>query len=456
MKRPFGRAAISVIAALVVAASGVAARSGGIEPEQLRCEYVVDPLGVDSPKPRLFWIDAGGERGQKQTAFQILASSSVKLLARAKGDLWDSGRVDSGDSIQIQYGGVELKTAQQVFWKVRVWDANGRISGWSLPGTWTMGVLDPSDWRATWIAAPDTNIPSLLLRREFDVKRGLRRALVNLCGLGQYELTLNGRKCGDDLLSPGWTKYDKTCLYDTRDITSLLHTGANAVGIMLDSGMYDVRSTDPRRFAPPGFVPYSFGPLMAIAQLRLEYEDGTVDIVGTDERWRVARGPVVFSSAFDGEAFDARRVRSGWDRPRFDDSAWPRAQPVAGTGGTLRGLSCAAPPIRSFEVFKPISARRLAEGVTTYDFGQNAALMPRIAVTGPAGAVVRIVPSELVKPDGSLDDTLCGGNTDWTYTLRGGGSGKLVSKVFLPWRAVSAGALPSRAVGRGPVRGQVH
>ena len=291
-----------------------------------------------------------------------------------------------------------------------------------------MGILDNSDWKANWIAAPDTNFETLLLRREFAVKPALKRALVNICGLGQYELTINGKKSGNDLFSPGWTKYDKTCLYDTRDITSLLRAGENAAGIFLGTGMYNMRDT--KRFVPPGNSPCTFGPLKAIAQLRLEYADGSVEIIGTDENWRAAPGPITFSSIYDGEDFDARLVQHGWDKANFDDSKWQPAQTAGGPGGKLQGLSCAAPSIQSFEVFKSIAARQPTDGVTVYDLGQNAALMPRIVVTGPAGAAVRIVPSELVKLDGSLDNTACGGKTWWTYTLSGKGAEDWFPKFF--------------------------
>ena len=393
----------------------------------LSCDYAVNPLGVDSPNPRLFWKLESRERGQKQMAYQILVASSGKNLAEDDGDLWDSGKVDSGETIQVSYGGRKLKSAQQVFWKVRAWDAGGKVSAWSQPATWTMGVLADSDWQAKWISAPATNFETLLLRREFTVKPGLKRALVNLCGLGQYELSLNGKKAGDDLLAPGWSKYDRTCLYDTRDVTKFLHQGKNAAGIFLGCGMYDVHNTTPQRFVP---VPYTFGPLQAIAQLRLEYADGSVEIIGTDENWRVAPGSITFSSIYGGEDFDARLVEGGWDQANFNDSKWQSAQTTGGPGGKLCGLSCAAPPIRAFEVLKPISTRQLTNGARIYDLGQNAALMPHIAVKGPAGAVVRIVPSELLKPDGRLDDTTCGGKSYWTYTLKGTGTETWFPKFF--------------------------
>jgi hypothetical protein len=400
--------------------------SSQILPVDLRCEYVVNPLGVDEASPRLFWKLASDERGQRQTCYQILVGSTPETLAQDKGDLWDSGRMKSDATLQIPYAGKPLRSSQPVFWKVRVWDKSRKVSDWSSPAMWTMGILSANDWHAQWIASP-TNCETLLLRREFTVKAGLRRALVHVCGLGQYELTLNGSKVGDDLLSPGWSKYDKTCLYDTHEITSQLHAGQNAVGLFLGNGMYNVKETGRyTKFAN------SFGPLKAIAQLRLEYADGTVEIIGTDEQWRVAPGPITFSSIYGGEDYDARLNPIGWDKPGFDDATWSAAKVVQGPGGKLAGLSCAAPPIRAFEILKPVSSHVLRTNVTIYDLGQNAAIMLRLQVSGQRGDIVKITPSELLKADGSLDRR---SNTDgrpvfWQYTLAGDVTETWVPKFF--------------------------
>ena len=166
--------------------------------------------------------------------------------------------------------------------------------------------------------------------------------------MGEYELTLNGKKVGDDFLSPGWTKYDKTCLYDTRDITAQLKAGTNAVGIELGNGMYNV--TGGGRFTK---FKGSFGPQKAIAQIRLEYEDGSVQFIGTDESWRVAPGPITFTMIYGGEDCDARLSQRGWNTPGFNDSQWAHAVITSGTGGELRGLSCAAPPLKFLRFTNP-------------------------------------------------------------------------------------------------------
>jgi alpha-L-rhamnosidase len=386
------------LAALMATFAGPALSREALTPGHLRCEYVVNPMSVDLPHPRLFWVDKSRERGQNQSAYEILAASSAKKLADCQGDLWDSGKVDSEETIQIPYTGQPMKSSQQVFWKVRVWDKAGKASGWSQPASWTMGLLSADGWHAQWIAAP-TNCESLLLRHDFVVKPGLERAVAFVCGLGQYEMSLNGEKVGDDFLSPGWTDYRKTCLYDTRDITSLLHKGKNAVGLFLGNGMYNVERL-PGRFTK---FKGSFGPLKAIAQIQLEYADGTIQIIGTDDHWRTSPGPITFDSIYGGEDFDARRVQAGWNEAGFDDSQWQAAQAVEGPGGGLKGLSCAAPPIREFQIHRPVAVRKLADGDRVYDLGQNAAHVLKISVTGPAGSRVQLFPAELADADGSAN-----------------------------------------------------
>jgi len=421
-----------------------------LSPSNLRCDYVINPLGVDSPNPRLFWTVASKQRGQHQSAYQILTASSPELLARDVGDLWDSGKVASDETIQIPYTGQPLKSSQRVFWKIRVWDADGKVSAWSKPATWTTGVLSPDDWQARWITAPNTNFETLLLRHDFTVKPRLTRALVNVCGLGQYELTFNGTKAGDDILSPGWTKYDRTCLYDTRDITPLLHRGKNAAGLFLGNGMYHVHGG-------PRFTKFkgSFGPLTAIAQIRLEYADGSVETIGTDDQWRSTPGPITFSHIYGGEDFDARLVQPGWDKPGFDDSKWETVLVVHGPGGSLKGLSCAAPPIREFQIHKPVAAHTLTDGDVVFDLGQNAAHVLQIRVSGPAGSSVRLLPAELTNEDGAITQGSMGvgrrGPVWCEYTKATDGTETWSPKFFyVGCRYVQAQFIPARTNGEPP------
>ncbi len=267
---------------------------------------------------------------------------------------------------------------------------------------------------------------SLLARREFGLGTSpIRRATVHISGLGHYELFLNGHKVGRDLLAPGWTKYDRTCLYDTFDVTGLLKKDANAIGLILGNGMYNVPGGRYIKFKG------TFGPIKAIAQLRLEYRDGRIETLGTDDQWRVASGPITFSCVYGGEDYDARLEPKGWSLPRFDDSGWEPAQVVGGPGGRLRGLTCAAPPIKTWEALKPVRTIRLKPDLAVYDLGQNASLMPRLQARGPAGSVVRITPAELLRDDGTVDrGSVGGGKAYWQYTLDGSGRESWFPKFF--------------------------
>ena len=565
--------AVAFAGALIV----VQARAAGLTAYALRCDSAENPPGVDSAPPRLSWKLRSDTRGARQTAWQVLVASSAENLARHTGDVWDSGIVKNDGQLGIAYSGRALRSTEQVFWQVRVWDGDGQPSAWSEPATWTMGLLAATDWLARWITHPgqlerlranlgfhsenasdpnttkwiqldlgaprridevrlhavrrsvterlgfpqrfkievsdnpamrdartvadstakdfanewvsDYTLPAggaearylritapqlrvttgvaslafsqievisggknvalgaavtasdsleqapwsaaavvdglentgakagdnstILLRRAFTVRSGLRRALVNACGLGQQELTLNGRRIGDELLTPGWTDTAKTCLYDTHDITALLQPGANVFGLTLAGGMYNVPAPGGRytKFTSQARA------LVAIAQLRLEYADGAVEIIGTDDRWQAALGPTTYAHVYAGEDFDARLAAQ--------EPEWRTAVAVAGPGGVLRGSSHAAPALSAHESLRPVMVKELRPGVTIYDLGQNASIMPRLRVHGVAGAEVKIIPAELVKADGSVDrGSVGGGNAWWGYTLNGRAEGE--------------------------------
>ena len=305
---------------LSVAAPYVSAAESALAPADLRCEYTRNPLGVDTLKPRLSWkleVANPAPRGQKQSAYRVLAASSLETLRQNQGDVWDSGRIVSDQSQQVAYEGKSLSSAQQLFWKVQAWDQTGAASRWSEPAQWTMGLLAPEDWRAQWIAAaspveaggPNPALP--LFRRTFTVSQPLRRAVVYVCGLGFYELHLNGQRVGDSVIDPGWSDYRKGCLYASGDVTGQIKRGSNALGVMLGNGMYNVTGGRYVKFKG------SFGPPKFILHLRLEFEDGTSAVVASDGSWKTAPGPIQFSCIYGGEDYDARREPRGWDQPGF-------------------------------------------------------------------------------------------------------------------------------------------
>ena len=403
--------------ALVVSASNAQAA----EVQNLRCEYKQDPLGIDVVKPRLSWKISSERRGELQTAYRVLVASSPEALARDQGDCWDSGKVSSDQSLHVDYAGRPLISRQQCFWKVRAWDRDDKPSAWSAPARWAMGLLAPDDWRAQWIAAvpdggsssssPSRSLP--IFRREFQTAKPVARAVLYACGLGQAEFRLNGRKIGDDLLEPGWTNYRKTCLYQSYDVTGMIHRGRNALGVLLGNGMYNVTGGRYTKFTG------SFGPPKLIAQLEIDYADGTRDLVVTDAGWKLAPGPITFSCIYGGEDYDARLDRPGWDEPRFNETSWTAASITKGPGGRLAGVSEAAPPIRAMKIFTPVKKTRLKPGVWLYDLGQNCSLLPRLTVAGPAGARITIETGEKFQGDRFVG--ACDRMASFNYVLRGHG-----------------------------------
>ena len=424
--KTFTPAAI-VLALLLVGPGTSVAAPPGLRPAHLLVDGASRPLGIDAAAPRLSWRLESAARGERQTAFRILVASTQELLGRDQGDLWDSGRVASDETSGVSYAGRPLPSFARAYWKVHVWDKDGKETPWSGVETWTMGVLGAPDWRASWIGAPAGQPPSdaMLLRREFAVRPGLVRAIVYVCGLGTYEMTIDGRRVGEDLLTPGWTKFDKTCLYDAYDVTPLLQAGRNGVGLLVANGFFNVRAGRYAKFKG------TFGPIRAIALLRLEYAGGAAEYVGTDASWRRHASPLTFSCMYGGEDYDARLEARGWDGPGFDDAAWAAAAVLPGPGGALRGASFAAPPVRAFERLKPAAVRKFGPGGAVYDLGQNAPVMLALEAGGPAGSSVRVTPAELVKPDGTVDrGSSGGGESYWQYTLAGRGRETYRAKFF--------------------------
>jgi alpha-L-rhamnosidase len=433
MKIPFQRLVrsglwLALVAGLLTAGVPIAA---AVTVDTLVCEYRTNPLGIDAAAPRLSWIPRSSQRGETISAYQIQVASSAAILATNVGDLWDSGKVLSSENAQNFYAGKPLTSWQQIFWQVRLWNGAGVASPWSSPATWTAGVMKTADWSAQWItpSTAATDVGSTLLRHNFTTKPGLVRAVISAAGLGQYEMSFNGARVGTDVISQGWTLYNKTVTYDTYDVTSLLQSGNNTVAFWLGNGMYNIPGNSGRYTK----ITQSFGPRQAYAQLHLVYSDGSVQTVATaaDGTWKWSAGPVTFNTTYGGEDYDARLEQAGWNQPTFNDAAWTAVSTTTGPGGVLRGTSSGAPPIRvqqTFNVVTPALSPTTASVV--YDFGQNAAQWPTLTVHGSAGATVTLTPSELGTPGVSGSISPIVSPVYYTYTLKG--SPASVPETFTP------------------------
>ncbi len=392
MKHP-----ILTLLALCAASTGTL-YAGTLSPSNLRCEYLDNPLGIDVLQPRLSWVLTSDERAAKQTAYQILVASSGSALETGQADLWDSGKVTSAETAQIRYSGKALASHQQAAWKVRVWDGKGQVSE-SKPATWEMGLLKPDAWNAKWIArTTDTNTnPAPLLRRAFNLDGQIKQARAYICGLGYYELYLNGGKIGDHVLDPGYTRYDRRALYVTYDVTNPLKRGANAIGVILGNGWYDCHTKAVWKFHE---APWRAAPKLLL-HLRVDYTDGRSETIVSDESWKCSTGPIVFDSIYGGETYDARLEKPGWANPDYNAADWEPVKIVDAPSGQLTAQMM--PPIKIDLTLKPAKLTEPKPGVFIFDIGQNLAGIAELTVSGPAGTRVQMRYGERLSPEGTLD-----------------------------------------------------
>jgi alpha-L-rhamnosidase len=374
----------------------------------LRCEYRTNPLGIDVIQPRLSWVLEGDGRGLRQTAYRILVATSASVLAKNRGDLWDSGKVASSRTAHVVYEGKKLTSRMECFWKVCAWDGDGKQTQWSKSACWTMGLLKKSDWKVKWISMePEllaklggiTNIaketpPPPYLRREFTLARKVVKATVYASARGLFDMQINGQKVSSDIFAPEWTDYFKRLNYRTYDVTGLVKKGANAIGAVLGDGWY------------AGYVGWQksrgrYGlQTRLVAQLEVEYADGSRETIATDKSWKTALGQIRYSDFMKGESYDARLEMKGWSEAGFDESQWHKVQVVEAPEAAL--VWQASEPVLVTQEFKPVSMTEPTPGVYVYDIGQNIAGFVRLKVKAPAGTAVQIRHAERLNPDGTI------------------------------------------------------
>lgn len=389
----------------------------GVRVDLLRCEARTQPLGVDDVKPRLSWVIASKERSQRQAAYRVLVASSEKLLAAGRGDMWDSGKVVSSETLGIIYAGQSLESGLRCYWKVQVWDQNGHPSRWSEPSWWEMGLLRPADWTGQWVndgksnptndAAFYEDDPAPLFRRELKLGKPVRRARLYISGLGYYEASLNGQRIGDQVLDPGWTMYGQRVFYSTYEVSNQLRKGNNCLGVTLGNGWWNplpLRLWGQRNFREE----LATGRPRFIAQLNIEFADGTTQSIASDTAWKVADGPLRRNSIYLGEVYDARQELPGWNKAGFDDSAWRAAGPATEVIGPLQAQP--QPPIRVRDTFYAMRVTEPQPGVFIYDLGQNFSGWAGFRFRAPAGTKIVLRYGELLNQDGTLNPltSVCG------------------------------------------------
>ena len=381
-----------VVAALcactLLSCAGSSGRGDGkIVVKELRCEYLVDPVGIDADKPRFSWVLESVQRAEKQTAYQIIVAGSAEKAARNEPDKWDSGKVVSSRSVNVEYGGSALGSGEVCWWKVRCWDKDGNAGPFSDVARFEMGLLRESDWQGKWIGA-ERGVSSPLLRREFAIGKRPARARLYVSGLGWSEVYINGKKVGDNVLDPATSEYHKHILYVTHDVTELLRPGANAIGVMLGNGWY----------CEPGYPVYGDSPRVLL-QMNLEFTDGSRMSIVSDRSWKTAPGPITHNDFWVGEVYDARAEKPGWAKAGYDDSDWRPALIKSSPGGKM--VPQLMSPIKVVATMKPVGLFNPQPGIYIYDMGQLFGGWVRVKVKGPAGTTLTIKYSPRMKQDDS-------------------------------------------------------
>jgi alpha-L-rhamnosidase len=378
-------------------------------PKNLKVNYNVNPLGMDDSKPGFSWEVGDLNRKAIQSAYQIIVSSSRENLEQGIGDEWDSKKVPSNQTIQVIYQGKPLQSGTRYYWAVRTWDANGTGSGFSNPAWFETGLLDKNDWKGIWIsdkrAVPEKEedfyekIPAPLFRKAFQQEKQVKKARLYISGLGYFEAYLNGEKIGNHRLDPGWTQYARTVYYTVHDVTNAINKGENVLGVQLGNGWYNPLPM--RMFSKNLREVLTIGKPKVIAQLKLEYQDGTSELIKTDLSWKTHEGPIVRNNIYLGEWYDANMEQEGWTLPGYNDKHWEKVEKAEAPAGQLTWQFI--PPIRKTKTFFPVKINQPEEGVHVVDMGQNFAGVIQFKVNAPKGTEIKFRYAEMVLDDGNID-----------------------------------------------------
>jgi hypothetical protein len=419
--------------------------NGQISTVHLTCEMVENPLAVNTNQPRFSWQLVSKEQNVTQTGYQILIASSEEKLKEDQGDIWNSGRVNSNKNLQITFGGSPLKSETKYFWKVKVWNQKGKVSNWSKSAFFRIAPSN-SDLNPIWIGAitkADSHLPegrnyhtatfnkekkaslinasdslsrrSIMLRKPFSVAKEIKEALVYISGLGHYQLTINGKKIGNSEFAPLWTDYDKSVNYNTFELNvEELKKGENVIGVLLGNGMYNTLAERYSKF----YV--SFGPPTLFFKMKINYKDGSSEIIKSDETWKYSKSPITYNSIFGGEDYNANLEQKGWDSKGFNDSSWKKVVVQEAPNGVLRSQMTTSITVQKQYEIK--EAKELKPNFFVFNMGQNLSGFPTIKVKGKKGETVRVWVGESLNEDGTVGQGKTGKPYYYDYTLKGEGT----------------------------------
>ena len=403
------------------------------------CESKTAPVGIDIAVPKFSWQLQSAKRGVMQTAYRILIADKIQLLQKNTGNIWDSRKINSSQSIQILFKGNKLKPATTYFWKVQVWDNKNGVA-YSSVTNFSTGLFTKEDWsNAAWIGyeeihdtmitVPGVHGPDIkrvlgleklkqrvvvpMFRKSFSINKKISSATVFISGLGQYEMTINGKKAGNSFLAPGWTHYEKRVLYNTYDVTADLKNGDNAIGVMVGNGFFNISRERYVKLA------IAYGYPKMICKMIITYADGTSAIIVSDNTWKTIPSPITFSSIYGGEDYDANLEQAGWDKGGFNDVSWKQAVIVKAPNGKLEAEADYPVKINDMLTVKAVSKPK--DSVYVYDFGQNLSGIVQLKVKGKKGQVVKLSAAELLNDKMMANQNSTGRPNYFLYTLKGDG-----------------------------------
>ncbi len=369
-------------------------------PVSLQCEYLINPLGIDAANPRLHWKLKDERMDARQTAYQIFAGTDSLSISKGIGNNWQTGRINSSKQL-VTYKGKALSPFTRYFWAVRVWDKDGKQSKLSAVNSFETGIMDKKNWKGAWIS--DTRDISIkqapYFRKSFSSDKKIRTARAYIAVAGLYELSINGKIIGDHRLDPMYTRFDRRNLYVTHDVTDYLQSGQNTLGVLLGNGWYNHQSTAVWFFHE---APWRARPTFCL-DLRIVYEDGSVETISTDKSWKTSLSPVIFNSIYTAEHYDSRAEQPGWNTIAFNDSAWKNI--IFRTAPSANIIAQAMHPIRNVEKINVETLTRINDTTYVFDLGRNIAGVSELKVKGDPGIMIRLKHGERLYPNGHVDQS---------------------------------------------------
>ena len=366
----------------------------------LQCEHLTNPIGIDLQHPRLSWMMNDEREGARQTAYQLFVSTDSLALSKGIGSTWQTVKINTDKSL-VNYQGKALSPFTKYYWRVSVWDKDGKPGEASAISAFETGMMDQRNWKGSWISDnKDIHAkPAPYFRDVFSVDKKIRSARAYIAVAGLYELYINGEKIGNHRLDPMYTRFDRRTLYVSYDVTQQIKDGKNAVGVLLGNGWYNHQSTAVWYFDK---APWRGRPAFCM-DLRITYEDGTTETITSGKKWKTALSPVIFNSIYTAEHYDARLEQLGWNTPNFIDTAWHEVTNRSAPSANI--VSQTLQPIRAVEKIAAKSIKKIDDKTYVFDLGRNISGVSQIKVKGEPGTIIRLKHAEKLDKNGMADQS---------------------------------------------------